>query len=190
MIRSLLFGWLLACAAPAMAGQAAPAPPAPAQDEPDREAVEAARALLTEGDFENQMEAVARQSSEASFTTLLREIETQNGTDLPADLEARFREIMSRHVEALIAEMRTSGLDQAARVYARYFTAAEIRELQRLQSHPVLQKMQRLGPQFLGELNQIGLAMSARRVPTMIAEVLAAVEDWHRSHPPATGRPD
>ena len=176
----------LISAAPVAASQdAASAAP---QAEPSPEAVAAARDMLRSMNFETQMEATARQSSDATFTTIIDQIEAQTQAEVPPDLEAQLREISRQHLESAMAEMRLTALEEVARIYARYFTAEEIRELQRLQGNPVLQKMQRLAPQFVTELSQIGVAAAARHLPEMMQRVSAAVAAWQENHqvaPPA-----
>jgi hypothetical protein len=179
MLKTWVGALALCSAAPLPAqGTGVSPPPQPAQ--PDAEAMAAARELLRSGNYEEQMAATARQSAESSFATVLQEMESHYQVDVPADFEAEVRAILQRHIESMITELRTTSLDDVARIYARYFTADELRELQRLQSHPVLVKMQRVGPQFMAELTQIGIAASARRLPVMNEEVRAAVEAWLR----------
>ena len=178
MLRIWIGALSLCSGAPLLAQGSDPSPPPSAQ--PDAEALAAARELLRSGNYEAQMAATARQSAESSFATVMQEMESQYQVDVPADLEAEVRAIMQRHVDSMISELRATSLDDIARIYARYFTADELRELQRLQSHPVLVKMQRVGPQFIAELTQIGMAASARRVPAMNREVQAAFEAWRR----------
>ena len=180
-MRKMIFAALvLAMATPALAMQAGQAPPSA---QPDAAALAAARDLLHALNYEQQFEAAARQASEASFVTTLQEVEAGFHADLPDEVEAEIRTIMREHVERMIAEMRPTVLEDAARVYARYFTAAELREVGRLMGHPVMAKMQLVGPQLTTELMQIGVAASARRIPELMAQVQSAIEAWQQRHP-------
>jgi hypothetical protein len=52
----------------------------------------------------------------------------------------------------------------------------------------VLVKMQRIGPQFMTELTQIGVAATARRMPELMERLNAAIESWRqraRPQPPS-----
>ena len=111
---------------------------------------------------------------------MMREFGRQFGEPVPSDLRGRLHSVMMDNVSTLIAELRPTALEDAARVYARYFTAAEIRELRQLQTNPVMIKMQRVAPQFMSELMQIGIAASARRMPEVNARVRREIEAWQR----------
>lgn len=171
-----------------VAGPLAAQAPAPAAPPPivraaeDPEAIAEARALLTAMDFNGQMEASMAQSGDRSFDTILREFEAHYGRQVPEDLVARMRRTMREGLALVAADLRPTAFDEAARVYARYFTAAEIRELRGLLTNPVMQKMQRLAPQFMGELMQIGLSASARRMPELMERIRQEVSAWERDN--------
>lgn len=158
-----------------------PAPPAvSATDQIDRLA--AARDLLRASEFERQMELSAAQSAHATFTTLLEAEEKRQGTSMPDDLRKAVQSVLDDHMSALVAELKRTGLEDAARIYARYFTAEELRELQRLQTHPVMKKAQAIGPLLLGDLMQIGVRAAAERQPALEAELKRVVREWLASH--------
>jgi len=171
---------LLAAAlvAPAAFAQPAPPPIVPVAQGLDPAALAAARALLEATDFDAQVERSAQLSSQAAFGTMLRTMEQQQQIDFPADLEAELRTILADHMDGFVAELRRTALEDAARVYARYFTAQEIAELQRLQTHPVMVKFQRIAPEVMTELGQIGLAVEAPRMAELDRRMRAAVEGW------------
>jgi hypothetical protein len=177
ILRVLIAGLAVMTAAPASAFQSA-TPSSPS--EPAADALEAARQLLRSVNYNDQLAATARQSADASFEAVTRELAQHFQTEFPPELMAQFRTIMRENVEQLIADMQPTALEDAARVYARYFTAAEIMELQRLQSHPVLVKMQRIAPQFTADLARIGIEASARRMPQIVERMRAVVEEWQR----------
>jgi hypothetical protein len=106
--------------------------------------------------------------------------ETRQGKPMPADLKERVSRITMENVEELIAAMKPTALDDAAAIYARYFTAEELRELIRLQDHPVMVKWKRIAPAFTVELMQIGVAVLAQHQPAMKARVQAEVAAWEQ----------
>ena len=171
---------VLSLAAPAFAQAAAPAPPA-ASAPVDPAALEAARSLLRASGYESQMEQTGRQNAAATFETMMATLARQKAEPIPEDLKATVRAIIMEDVEGLIAEMKLTGLDKAAAVYARYFTADELRELERLQSVPVMVKFREVGPSFMTELTQIGIAAAAERMPAMREKIRIAVEAWAAS---------
>jgi hypothetical protein len=171
---------LLAClATPVVAQTGAPvaAPGTPV----DPAALEAARALLKASGFESQMEQLARQNAGATFDTMMATLARQEGSAMPDDLKASIRAIVIDDVQGIIADMKLTALDQAAAIYARYFTADELRELERLQSVPVMEKFRRIAPGFITELTQVGVAAAAERMPAMRAKIRAAIEEYERS---------
>ena len=175
---------ILAAAAFVMAASAAAVQPSAAPPEAsaalDPAALAEARNLLHATGFEAQLEASVIQSGESSFATVMRQMETQAGRDFPVDLEARIRNIMREHLVSLAADMRPTALENSSRVYARYFTAEEIRELRRLQTHPVMVRFQRFAPQFMNDLTQLGVAAAARRLPRLMERLRTETEAWQR----------
>jgi uncharacterized protein len=180
MFKTVFAALAFAAATPGLAAQGT-APPAPAANA-DPDAIAAARELLGALNYDDQFAVTARQTSESTLTTMLRELSSQQRA-LPVELEAEFRTIMRDHVEQMIVEMRPTVVDDAARVYARYFTAGEIRQLQELMTHPVLAKMQSIGPQLSNELLQIGVAASVRRLPALQERLREVVQEWQRRQP-------
>jgi hypothetical protein len=181
----LTTGMALLALAQAAGQPSPPSPPSPpmvaATDEIGRLA--AARDLLRATDFEGQMELSAQQSAHATFETLLAAEEKRRGTPMPDDLRRAVRAVLDDHMSVLVADLKRTGLDDAARVYARYFTADELRELLRLQSNPVMKKAQAIGPLLLSDLMQIGVRASAQRQPALEAELKRVVREWLASHP-------
>lgn len=165
------------------------AAPSAGSEAQDPAAMREARDLLRATGFEAQIEASVIQSGESTFNTVMRQMEAQAGQDFPDDLEARIRSIMRDDLARLAADMRPTALEDAARVYARYLTAEEIRELRRLQTHPVMVKFQRIAPQFMDDLMQIGVAAAARRMPQLMERVRTEIEAWQREQrqPAGTG---
>lgn len=162
---------------------AAPPPTSAATDEIAR--LDAARDLLRASDFDRQMELSAQQTAQATFATLLEAEEKRRGMPMPNDLRKAVQSVLDDHMSVLIADLKRTGFDDAARVYARYFTAAELRQLQFLQTHPVMKKAQAIGPLLLSDLMQIGVRASAERQPALEAELKRVVREWLASHPDA-----
>jgi hypothetical protein len=134
------------------------------------------------------MGRTAREAAERTFETMMREVQTRYGRPVPAELRARVRTVLMENLAHVIEEMRPTALEDAARVYARYFTASELQEIRRIQTNPVMMKLQRVSPQLLPELMQIGVAVSARHMPELTAQLRQVIEQWqseqegHRPH--------
>ena len=134
--------------------------------------------MLTATDFNTQLEQAAHLGAQATFTTMLAQLEEQSGFDFPDDLERDLRAILVEHMEGYVEAIRPTALEDAARIYARYFTAEEIRELQRLQTSPVMVKFNRIAPQFMAELMQVGMATELERTAELERRMAEAVEAW------------
>lgn len=180
----ILAGMALLAAAQAAVQPAPPPPEVAATDELARLA--AAHELLRVTDFVGQIELSAQQSAHATFETLVAAEEKRLGMPVPDDLRQVVRAVLDDHLSGVIADLKRKAPDEAARVYARYFTADELRELQRLQSNPVMKKAQAISPLLLSDLMQIGVRVSAERQPALEAELRRAVTEWlaSRSDPP------
>lgn len=145
----------------------------------------AARDLLSSVDLERQAAETVARTSEAVIDTIMRRFREENGEAFPEDLERQMREIVQVHSLRVLALMTPTLLDDSARIYARHFTAYELRELQRLQAHPVMQKSQRILPQLFAELSQIGMGAATAMQPELQRDIQEAVESWIASNSPA-----
>jgi hypothetical protein len=173
----------LAAASPVAAQS--PPPPVVTLTAPDPAALDAARDLLRSVNFEGQMEQTAQQAARATFDTIIAAEEARQGESMPADLKAAVQAVIAAQTSELIVEVKKTGLEDAARIYARYFSADELRELQRLQTNPVMKKAQSVGPTLLIELSQIGVRAAAARQPRVKAALDRVVADWAAKQRPA-----
>jgi hypothetical protein len=156
----------------------AAAVPAMAQAEPDADALAAARELLRATDFDTQLEQSAQLTAQSMFTTMIAALEEEHGQDFPDDLEAELRQLLVEHTENFLVDLRRTALEDSARIYARYFTADELRELLRLQTHPVMVRFQSIAPQFTAELAQIGLAAELPHLAELQRRFNETIEAW------------
>lgn len=160
----------------AAAQPVAVAPPAPNQSV-NAEAMAAALDLVDQNDVEKQMMATGMLVADAAMKSQLEAFRKQ-GIDLPAELVVQLRKLVLDDSTAMIGELAKTVRADTALVYARYFTAAELRELKVLQSHPVMRKVQALTPQMAVELSKIGMDKAAERQPDMQRKIQALVEKW------------
>jgi uncharacterized protein len=149
--------------------------PAPGPGAGDPDAVAAARELLRATNFEQQLPAMTDQMSNTIMNQMMAQARA-DGRPLTPRMEAELRRIMVEENRTTMTGARTAMAEDAAQIYARYFTADEIRELTRLQTAPVMQKMQRVAPQFMSEMAQMGMRASAARQPEIRQRVTAALE--------------
>lgn len=181
MGRSIFAALALGLSAPALAGQPAPAT---AQERLDPAALQAARDLLEATDYLNQAQAMTDQITDAALDMMSQRFQREQGTPMPPSLDRDLRRVVREHNGAVIEAMRPHLLEDAARVYARYFTAAEIRELQRLQTNPVMLKFQRIAPQFIGEVMRGSMERASALQPQLERRIREAIEAWLRQNRP------
>lgn len=176
--------WLTLLAATAATASEAPAPQSvsTADAAQDFAAVEAAVRLLRSQDYEKQMEEAALRGANATFDTMLEHY-AQEGSAPPQDLVDEIRLVVLNNTRDLVEEMKKTALNDAAAIYARYFTAAEIDELMALQSHPVMKKAQQVTPRMMPELVQIGIKAAASRQIELKAKIAETIEAWQARQP-------
>ena len=144
---------------------------------PDAAVLAAARDLLIATDFDGQLVASSEKTTTALLKTLLDDVEKKHG-EMPAANRAELEALVKRHNSAVVASIQPIALAEAALIYARHFTADELRELQRLQTHPVMAKVNALAPQLFAELSQIGAVESLNALPALEEEIEAMMARW------------
>jgi hypothetical protein len=172
-----------ALAAATAAGAQQPRPVAVAPNATlDPEALAAARELILASGVDAQVEEMAQRSAKMAFETQLASIERRAGRAVPPELRAAMEEALRAHVGKFMPDLKTALLEDGAKTYARYFTAAEIRELQRLQSNPVMVKFRSVAPAFMMELMQIGVTAASRHDAELETSIAAVVSKWEAEH--------
>lgn len=172
----IIVGLVLACAQPFTA------PPLAAQTpQADPATIAAADALLVSTGFDQQLEQSAITGVTTMMDAMTSQAEKERGQTMPADLKASIRTIMLDGAHEAVVRMKPTARRDAALVYARYFTAAELIDLRRLQAEPVMAKAQKIMPVMMGELMQIGLRSSMQGLPDVRAKIVAAVEAWGKT---------
>ena len=173
----LLGALFLAAASPGLATESAPPPPANVSDAPDAEALAAALALFEGSELEERLMASALHMTKVSIETEMDELKARN-IEFPDALTARLSEFMFEETRKMVEEITPTYRADAAAVYARYFTAEELRELKRLQDTPVMKKAGELSPVLLSELGRIGMKVAAARMPEIQRKGQEVVEQW------------
>jgi hypothetical protein len=116
---------------------------------------------------------------EATFDPVMDTIAKQHGIKIPDDLRDRARRLIAEHSATVVRAMIEGGAaDQAARVYARYFTAEELEQLREFQTHPVVIKANRLAPGLMAELGQIGTVTATEHSIELISKLKSMMQAW------------
>ena len=155
--------------------------PASAQTGDRLAALAAARNLLVATDFERQMEQTGMAMAATAFEHNVAEQESKLGITMPADLKQQLRHVVNEQLAAMLADMKLTALDDAAQIYADYFSAAELQHLAVLQTDPVMRKAQNVLPQMMPRLAQIGFKAASQHKPALEAKIKQAVEEWTAS---------
>jgi hypothetical protein len=170
---------LAAClAAVPVCAMAAPADTGNAAKADDFEAYAAAREMLTTIGFEKNLEEAMVRMGDLGFTEGLATSERKHGITFPAELRDELRRLVAVQIHEMADELKKTALDDAARIYAKYFTAQEIRELQEIQRRPVMVKANKIMPAMQTELAAIGMRAAAARQPAIKQKVKETVEQW------------
>lgn len=170
---------LMACVATTQAHAAAPAEKSGNETAAeDFAAYSAARELLIGSGFEKNLEEIMLRMGDMSFTESLAASEREYSITFPDDLRNELRRLVAGSIQEIAGELKKTALDDAAHIYAKYFTAAEIRELQAIQRNPVMAKANKVMPAMQVELASIGVKAAAGRQPAMQRQVKDIIERW------------
>lgn len=177
---------MLAAASPGVAAE--PSSPAPAIAANDPGALAAALDLFDGMDLEDQLLASALHMVKAAIDTRVEAMSAE-GVELPETLTERLRAFMYEETRLMVEDLAPTYRQDAASIYARHFTAEELRELKRLQDQPVMQKMERLAPSLMAELSKIGMRVAAERNAEIERKAVEIVEQWLTEETMAQGGP-
>lgn len=155
--------------------------PAGAQTGDRLAALASARNLLVAIDFERQMEQTGLAMASTAFEHNVVEQEAKLGITMPADLKQQLRRVVNEQLMAMLGDMKRTALDDAAQIYADYFSAEELQRLAVLQTDPVMRKALAVMPQMMPRLAQIGLKAASQHQPALEAKIQQAVEEWAAS---------
>lgn len=156
---------------------AAAAPAVPAAEEAER--VRIAVQLLDSGNYEKQVVDSAVLSGLSMFEAGLKNAMGDAAyADIPADLHDALRQTMAEELSVIAARIAPDSKDKAARVYARYFTVAELTQLARLHEEPVFRKLQSISPQLMTELMTIGIEAFQPHSAAFQARINDVIRRW------------
>lgn len=147
---------------------------------PDPARIAAAEKLLDAMHYDAQIDR--------TLEAIIVEVEKQVGAGLSAKLADPAPELIDKIKKITGSQMRDTFHEHHAElkrgtalIYAKHFTAAELERLAKLQSEPVMVKMQSEMPQIATESMALSQAMAASGSAALQARIKAAVEDYYRS---------
>jgi hypothetical protein len=160
---------------PSAAAPIVAVPRAPAA--PSEETMTAALALFDQKELEDQMMGSAIRVAQVALEARLESLR-KRGIVLPDPLVARLNAVSLEEVKSMVDTMLPTFRVDAATIYARYFTADELRELKRLQDNPVSLKLRQLTPNIVAEITKVTLRVSEERMPELERRSKEIVEGW------------
>lgn len=164
LMKTIFAAVLTASAAAGVYAQPAPAAPDPA-------AIEAANRMLDVLDYEKLTQRTLDALVTEAQRTLPQRLEASSGRTLPADLKKRLGELLGQSVTQTFQRNKAELKRGTALIYARHFTAAELAHLTKLQSDPVMRRMQLQMPQIAAETLALTQAALEKERPQLLADI-------------------
>ena len=179
--------YLAFLAAAAAASGSAPTPaPTPVVSvqaaRPDPAAVAEATRMLDEQQFEENLIRSTNLMMGVSLASMVEQLNKQFGKDLPQDLVDQLRTMIQDHAMATIRGHMAELKRQAAEIYAREFTAAELVHLRELNADPVAVKARQRSAVMQPQLIKIGVDVMRSAEPELDAKIEKMVEDYLAAH--------
>lgn len=166
----------LLAAAPAAAAPS----PAPATAQPDAATLAAARELIRASDIQSQLRALGPAMAQAAEQQM-RGMFTNAA--MPEGLQTKVTAVMQDYLSTLDAAFTPEVQDEMATIYARHFTAEELRHVTEMLSDPVMVHFRQETPQLMGELMPAMMRAMQPRQQAFQAKLMGVIRDWIRSHP-------
>lgn len=107
-----------------------------------------------------------------------RKMRARRGQKISDALYEKMKAFAVEDIERTYAELAPSLHRRAATIYARYFTAAELRELKLLNAHPVMRKMQLISPAMSVDMAEFYMQAAAARDPERQRKMQEMIAQW------------
>lgn len=170
---------LLGATAPT-AQAATPTAPAAAATAPTPDALAAARELMLLTDLPGQMRTLAPRMAEASG----REVRKSLGeAHVPEQLQAQIAFETQTFIGSVSGIFTPELIDRMATVYARHFTAVELRQIATLMRDPVMVKFRAAGADISTELLPVMAEAMRPEQEAYKTRVRGVLTDWIAKHP-------
>ena len=147
----------------------------------DNARIAAAEHLLKAMNYDAQMDRTIEAIIGEVEHSIDQRLNKQMDEPLPPEVLTKIKKIAESHLRGSFAKHRPDLRRGAALIYAKHFTVAELEHMAKLQSDPVMVKMQAEIPQIMAETMALSQAMSAEGQDEMRKEVQAVVEEYLRN---------
>jgi hypothetical protein len=156
-MHALLLFLLLAPGAPPAAAQ--PAVVKSATQEADPAAVAEALRMLEANQFEKDLLDSTDLMVEGMFAVQIEQLQKKSEEPVPDDLIAAVRQTLRDHARGTMIRRMPEIKRQAADIYAREFTAEELRRLREIAADPVMAKQRAKGQTLNAQLMLVGVTV-------------------------------
>lgn len=160
----------------------------PRRPAPDAARIAAAQAYLDAMHYDRQVERVVQAIIGQVDRSMDAELNADPSVKLPAELVAKIKAIAASHMRSTFDEHGAELKRGTALIYASHFTVAELEHLARLQSDPIVARMQEEMPQIAADTMALTQQLAQQEGDKVRDEVKAAVEDYlaHQSSSPTS----
>lgn len=171
----MLFALFALLAAP----QAVPVTVAPvAQTAVDAATLAEALRLLDSQGFDEEALRSSELGLEAGMAAMTEQLHKTLGDALPAEFVAQMREVMREHMRTNMLARLPALKRDAAELYAREFTRAELVRLRQLAADPVMVKARERNRILAPRLMMLGINASRAAQPELEAKLKQLVADY------------
>ena len=170
-IHALLCGAALALSAPAMAQGVAM---------PDTAALAAARDLMAATDIRGQLKAIGPSLAKAVDEQMKSMF---SDGQMPSGLQKQLTGIMADYLGSMDEIYTPELIDQLANIYARRFSADELRHVAEMMKDPVMIRFREQTPAITADLLPLVLEAVKPRQAALLAKVKSTVAQWVADHP-------
>lgn len=169
MIRTAIFATAIALASPAFAHAA-----------PDAATIAAARELMQITDVQGQMRAIGPRLAESMGEQMRTMFKNEA---MPEGLRIELTAAMQAYIGSMDGIYTPAFIDQLAALYARHFTADELRRLTLLMKEPVMQKFRTETPALISEMMPLTFEAMKPGQQQFLEKIKQIVADWMAKHP-------
>ena len=173
MMRSILFALALVAASPTFAADTSVLAPDPST-------LVAARELMQSSDFQGQMKAMGPRVATA-MEQQMHQMFKDNA--IPEGLNSQLTAALKDYLGTMGEFFTPEFVDQLAGIYARHFTADELRHISVMLKDPVMQKFQREMPTLMSEMMPMMFEAMKPRQQLLQQKIKQIVTDWVANHP-------
>jgi hypothetical protein len=147
---------------------------------PDAATLSAARALMQVADVKTQMHALGPRMAQAVAQQMQKQFADSK---VPEGLGAQYSAALQAFMGSLDSAFTPAVIDQMAEVYARHFSAAELRRLTALLGDPAMQRFRAEMPNVVTDEMPILFAAMKPQQEALQAKMKQITADWIKQHP-------